>query len=146
MIYLGKNPVGFADRHFLSAQGTFTGDGTNSVALSLGFKPDFVYIWADVNYSESGWQGIGHVIVHRGDLIHTIRHASETATSSAGVTYWLTTGNGDFGISNNAPTNGFYGSYSDGTLTLTNKSSSAQASFINSKTYKWVAFRSGGES
>ena len=145
MIYLGNKPVGFADRHFLSASGTFTGDGTSAKTLAIGVKPDILMIWADVDYSESGWSGVGQVVVRRGAMLAVNRHNGTTATTATNNYYWLTSTSGDFGNASEAPSNTFYGTYSDGTLALTNKTSAEGTRFSSRRTYRWAAFGLGGE-
>lgn len=145
MIYLGNKPVGFADRHFLSASGTFTGDGNSSHAFSIGFKPDIFLVESDANYSTAGWAGIGHVLVRRGEYLVCIRHNNTTATTVTNTHNWLNETSGDFGNASEATQYAFYGTYADGTLTLTNKTDGAGTRFTNGRAYRWTAIYLGGE-
>ena len=121
--------------------GTFTGDQTNSVTLPIGFAPDVLVIHADVDYYTSGWVGVGAVFVSKGMFSAVIRHNNTTAALAASNAYGFKQNDGDYGISQNAAQYTFYGTYTDGNLTLTNSANSAGTQFINNMEYTWDAYK-----
>ena len=119
--------------------GTFTGDGTISVSLSIGFAPDIAVISSDQDYSQSGWAGVGDIVIIKGDISFLGRHNATSATAIRAE------GNpsmdGAYGSSSTAPTYAAYGTYSDGALTVTNKNNATGTVFVNGVTYSWVAVK-----
>lgn len=119
--------------------GTFTGDGTINAALSIGFEPDIVVIASGQDYATSGWAGVGDIIIIKGNVSFIGRHNSATATAI--------TANGNpnmgnaYGDTSTAPNYTPYGTYSGGTLSISNKNDGAGTRFGNGTTYTWYAVK-----
>lgn len=121
--------------------GTFVGNGKNSVTIPLGFEPDILIIHSAVDYYTSGWVGVGDVCVSKSMYSIVVRHNNTTVSYAVPNVYPFNQGDGDYGNSQNAPQYTFYGSYSDGNLTLTNKGNLAGTCFINGTEYTWDAYK-----
>lgn len=124
------------------ASGTFTGDGTINVTLSLGFAPDVVMIASGLDYTVAGWAGIGDAAFIKGVCTYLKRHNTTTATtpttngnSTPGIT------GGDYGTQETASSYQAYATYADGNFTISNYSNGTGTKFINGHTYTWKAFK-----
>ena len=121
--------------------GTFTGDGTMNASLSIGFEPDIVLVESDVDYSVSGWQGVGHVFIWRGVTTGVKRHPNTTTTSATTNMNPFVDATYPYGRADTAGSYQIYCSYGDGVLSLTNKNDGVGTRYINGKTYNWTAIK-----
>lgn len=121
--------------------GTFVGDGTKEVNLSVGFEPDVIVIDSGLDPSQSGYTGLIVVAIAKNVFTVNNTHNSDTDTQNARTIYGslLNKGWGDnkVGAYRNVAT------YANGVLKVTNatNSPSAQYCFINAQTYTWVAYK-----
>ena len=122
------------------ASGVFTGDGTNSVSIQIPFKPDVLVIAAGLDYSTSGWAGVGDAIMCRRKVSVIVRHSNATATGPSANAYPIYDNDGEFGSRDKAQQYTFYGNYNNGVMTLTNIASVPGTAFINNQQYTWDAY------
>lgn len=140
MIYLGNQAVGVAVDG-KSVNGTFTGDGTQSVSLNIGFAPSMLIINSGLDYSVTGWVGIGDIVFEKGRLAFDSYHSNDTVNAptvqineKVGGTY------GDYGSYSSAGTYRAYGEYSNGAFTVYTKGNAANMKFISGQAYSWKAY------
>ena len=136
--------MGMAGGNARVATGTFSNNGTASVSLNIGFEPDVVYIscgYGSTEYATAGWIGCAFLCIVKNETMLYYRHNNDTSTMlSVGVNTNLGGNHGAYG-GIDAPTQNFYGTYSDGVLTVENRSpNTAYTHFIPSEVYTWVAF------
>lgn len=118
--------------------GTFTGDGTNSVQLNIGFEPDVVVIDSGIDYSVAGVAGILAITIAKGIVITNVTHNSTSATSFSGTLNVMKPTQDPWGA-DSATTNQNYCTYSNGVLTITNATDGARTHFSNGQTFTWFA-------
>lgn len=119
--------------------GTFTGDGKINAALNIGFEPDIVEIVSSKDYAASGWAGVGDIVIIKNNISFIGRHNSTSATA---VTVNANPNmDGAYGSSSTAPNYTPYGTYSSGTLTVSNKNDGVGTRFRSGVTYSWHAFK-----
>lgn len=123
-----------------SKSGTFTGDGTASVILDIGFEPDVVVINSNLQWNVAGYTGLINVLAIKGVAIDNACHTSNTATNLNGTLNVPRTGQDPWGA--NCTSNNNYCTYSDGKLTVTNYSPTAERNyFVNNQQYEWTAYK-----
>jgi len=122
------------------ATGTFTGDGTISVALNIGFEPDAVIIDSGLDYSVAGVAGILAISIAKGIVITNVTHNSTSITSFSGTLNVMKPSEDPWGA-DSATTNQNYCTYSDGVLTITNVTDGARTRFSNGQQFSWVAYK-----
>ena len=122
MIYLGNQAVGVGVGG-LAKSGTFTGNGTITQALDVGFEPDVIVVDSDLDFSVAGWQGIKCVTIVKGVMTVNFVHTNTTTTSSSTYNTPITSTDDPWGESAGAYRS--CASYADGVLTLTNKTNNA---------------------
>jgi hypothetical protein len=137
MIYLGNSPVGVAS-YSKRATGTFTGDGTATATLNIGFKPETVLVKSDQDYSQTGWAGVGHATLGRyvGSCIW--RHNNSSASTAGSTAFFF--GNYEYGNPETTASYVMYAVYSEGVLTLKNSSPGNGTKFLSGVTYTWEAY------
>lgn len=121
--------------------GTFTGDGTSSVALPIGFEPDILIMDTPVAWDESGWSGTGILTIAKGIYTIATRHSTTNSATVGNVVYIFNSSDGDYGNSDNANAYAFYCSYSNGVFTIENKTPGNATRFISGNTYTWKAYK-----
>lgn len=121
-------------------RGTFTGDGTATVALQTGFEPDVIVIDSGASVDVAGFQGLIAVCIVKGVFGINYYHNADTdnverqfnGAVKSGADPWC----GDLGAYRS------YAIYSSGVLTVTNKTpSNANLYFANGQTYTWTAYK-----
>lgn len=137
MIYLGNQAVGITNSMRFTS-GTFTGNGTSTVALNIGFKPEAVAIKSNLDYTQTGWSGVGHVLLYRNVGSCIWRHNNTSASAAGGTTFFF--GNYEYGNPETTASYVLYAEYSDGVLTLKNSSPGAGTKFVNDIEYTWEAY------
>lgn len=125
-----------------TASGKFVGAANYTQTFNLGFKPDLIAIKSNVDYYTAGWVGIGHAFIVKNSIALIVRH-NNTSTDSPLITSNALLGGeygeyGDIGVSGTAKP---YGTYSNGTFTLTNTQNLAATRFIADQEYEWVAIQ-----
>ena len=121
--------------------GTFVGDGTKEVDLSIGFEPDVIIINSGLDSSQSGYTGLIVVAIAKDVFTVNNTHNSDTDTQNARTIYGSLLnkglGNNTVGAYRNIAT------YANGVLNVTNATAnpSAQYCFINGQTYTWKAYK-----
>lgn len=121
--------------------GNFTGDGTSSVALQIGFEPDVIVISAPVDWNSSGWAGAGLVGIAKGIFTCGARHSSTGIANVGYIVYCLDATTGDYGNAETAPNGAYYGSYSNGAFTITNSAPANGNRFMSGTVYTWDAYK-----
>ena len=121
--------------------GTFVGDGTKEVDLSIEFEPDVIIIDSGLDPSQSGYTGLIVVAIVKNVFTVNNTHSSDTDTQNARTIYgsllnkgW---GNTAIGAYRNIAT------YANGILNVTNATAnpSLQYRFIDGQTYTWKAYK-----
>lgn len=121
--------------------GSFVGDGTKEVDLSIEFEPDVIIIDSGLDPSQSGYTGLIVVAIAKNVFTANNTHNSDTDTQNARTIYgsllnkgWGTT---TVGAYRNIAT------YASGILKVTNATNnpSAQYCFINGQAYTWTAYK-----
>lgn len=121
--------------------GSFVGDGTKEVDLSVGFEPDVIIIDSGLDPSQSGYTGLIVVAIAKNIFTVNNTHNSDTNTQNARTIYgsllnkgWGTTMVGAY---RNIAT------YANGILNVTNATAnpSLQYRFIEGQTYTWKAYK-----
>lgn len=135
MIYLGDKPVGVAVGG-KSASGTFTGDGTKTQEIDIGFEPDVIVVDSDLDVSEAGWTGNKSIVIARKVLSSNCLHTSATATS--GNVQGMPLSPEDPWGENISTAYKTTASYSNGILTISNVSAMY---FVSGAQYSWAAYR-----
>ena len=125
-----------------SKSGTFTGDGTKSVDLQIGFEPDVIVIDSGLHTNVAGPVGLYLVTLVKNIFTLNATHNSTTDTNSGRTMYGQLIGYGWGSIG----TIGAYrniASYNNGVLTISNatNSPSEQYRFIEGQTYTWTAYK-----
>ena len=121
-------------------RGTFTGDGTATVALQTGFEPDVIVIDSGTDTVVAGFQGLVSVGMARGVFSINYYHNSDTDTTERNYNYSYRR-NGDPWF-NDAGAYRSCASYLGGVLTVTNRTTNnANVYFANGQTYTWTAYK-----
>ena len=124
-----------------SKSGTFTGDGTKTTALQIGFEPDVIIINSGLPTNVAGPVGLYMVAIAKNVFTLNASHNSTTDTNAArtmfGQLYNSGWGDGTLGSYRNNAT------YENGVLTISNTtaSPSAQYYFIEGHSYTWTAYK-----
>ena len=120
--------------------GTFTGDGTANVALNIGFEPDAIIIDSGLNTAIAGTQGILGIYLVKGIFTMNFYHNSSTDNTERQYAKKITSTEDAWGGSSGAYRS--YATYSNGTLTITNKTpSNDNVKLINGQAYSWTAYK-----
>lgn len=119
--------------------GTFTGDGTNSVTINLGFEPDVVVVDSDLDLSQAGWIGLKCAVIVKNVLTVNALHGNDTTTNASVYNHSIVPGNDAWGGSCGSYRN--YVTYSNGVVTVTNKSNNDSVKFISGQTYTWTVYK-----
>lgn len=124
-----------------SKTGTFLGDGTKEVALSVGFEPDVIIIDSGLSTAAAGPVGLYIVAIAKNQFTLNVTHNSVTDTNAARTIFGqlLNSGWGDRNL-------GAYRNkavYQGGILTVTNVTAnpSEQYRFIDEQEYTWTAYK-----
>ena len=121
--------------------GSFVGDGTKEVNLSVEFEPDVIVINSGLDPSQSGYTGLIVVAIAKNVFTVNNTHNSDTDTQNARTIYgsllnkgW---GSNAVGAYRNIAT------YANGILNVTNATANPQLQyrFIEGQTYTWVAYK-----
>lgn len=121
--------------------GSFVGDGTKEVDLSIEFEPDVIIIDSGLDPSQSGYIGLIVVAIVKNVFTINNTHNSKTDTNNARTIYssllnkgW---GNTAVGTYRNIAT------YANGVLNVTNATANPmlQYRFIEGQTYTWKAYK-----
>lgn len=122
--------------------GTFLGNGTKEVSLSIGFEPDVIIIDSGLATNVAGPVGLYSVAIAKNHFTLNVTHNSTTDTNAVRTIFGqlLNMGWGDnstIGAYRNTAT------YQDGILTVTNVTYSppAQYLFIADQEYSWTAYK-----
>lgn len=121
--------------------GIFMGNGTPSVQIQTGFAPDVLIIESDVDYSQAGWTGIGHVVIAKGVMSLVMRHNSTSTETAANNIYPIVNTGTDYGDAEIAKQYCIYGNYSDGVIALDNYSVGVGVTFNSGRQYTWTAYK-----
>lgn len=124
-----------------SKSGTFLGDGTKEVALTVGFEPDVIIIDTGLPLNVEGPVGLYAVAIAKNKFSLNTTHNSTTDTQQRTIFGQLL--NAGWG---NTTTLGAYRSmavYQGGVLTVTNVTAnpSQQYRFIDGQEYTWTAYK-----
>lgn len=122
-----------------SKSGSFTGDGTITTVLDIGFEPDVIVIDSGIDYTTPSAQGLLMVAIAKGKFTLNFYHNSTTDVTSHNYPFDIISGTDSWGADSGAFRN--YCIYSDGVLTVTNKTNHANVVFINGQTYNWTAYK-----
>ena len=133
--------MGMAGGIMRYASGSFEGDDTSSVQIQIGFEPDFLVIESDVDYSEAGWTGVGHVVIVKGIISSIIRHNNTTVSNAVVNTYPIVETGTDYGDATSVPAYCIYGTYANGSITLTNQNKGVGVLFVDGRQYTWKAYK-----
>lgn len=121
--------------------GSFVGDGTKEVDLSIEFEPDVIIIDSGLDPSQSGYIGLIVVAIVKNVFTINNTHNGKTDTNNARTIYgsllnkgW---GNTAVGTYRNIAT------YANGVLNVTNATANPQLQyrFIEGQTYTWKAYK-----
>ena len=120
--------------------GTFTGDDSATVNLQTGFEPDVVTITSNTSPAEAGFQGLILVSVAKGVVSYNFYHNSDSDANERQYGYGYRPGSdpwfNDAGAYRNCV------SYSNGTTTVTNKTTNnANVYFADGVEYTWAAYK-----
>ena len=119
--------------------GTFTGDSTITTVLDIGFEPDVIVIDSGLDLSVAGWQGLACVVIIKDVLTFNYYHNSTTDTNERTYNSSIKSNQDQWGASSGAYRN--YAIFSDGKMTVTNKTNNANVSFVNGQNYSWTAYK-----
>ena len=120
------------------ASGTFTGDGTKSVQLNIGFEPDVVVIDSGLDYSVAGIAGVLAISIAKGSVIANVTHNNTGSTTYSGTLNVMKLSEDKWGA-DSAGVNMTYCTYSDGVLTINNYTDGERTRFSNGQTFAWFA-------
>lgn len=124
-----------------SKNGTFTGNGTKTVTLQIGFEPDVIIINSGLPLNAAGPVGLYMVAIAKNVFTLNASHNSTTDINATrtmfGQLYGTGWGNNTLGAYRNTAT------YGNGVLTVTNITNSpgAQYLFIEGQEYTWTAYK-----
>ena len=117
--------------------GSFIGDGTTTVELDVGFKPDIVIIDCDLNFSTEGWVGAKNITIVRNTIVYQSRHNNATSTTpNTSINYKIGGEYPEYGAAESQ-----YGIYENGKFTIVHPNSTIIYRFITDQTYNWVAIK-----
>lgn len=122
-----------------SKSGSFAGDGTITTVLDIGFEPDVIVVESGLDISVAGFQGVILVAIVKGVMTFNYYHNSATDTSVRTMNDFIRPNQDAWGADSGAYRN--YALYSDGKLTVTNKTNNSNFVFINGQTYNWTAYK-----
>ena len=120
--------------------GTFVGEGKVTTKFYVGFKPDIVYASNDYLFAESGWAGIGTLVIIRNLLCAHGRHNNTSASYLNAMLARLTDDSPEYGSKSASFT---YGLYDDktGEFTISNGTNNSAYFFVEGATYNWTAIK-----
>lgn len=120
--------------------GTFVGEGKVTTEFYVGFKPDIVYASNGYSFAESGWAGIGALVIIRNLLCAHGRHNNTSVSYLSAMFARLTDATPEYGSKSASLT---YGSYDDetGEFTISNGTNNAAYFFVEGATYNWTAIK-----
>lgn len=123
-----------------SASGTFVGNGTSTISLPIGFEPDVVIVTV-IGYdpTEAGWVGEWGMCICKNKFGMDARHNSSSGTTLNNTINYRYGGE----FPSYGATDGYYqiyGSYDNGSFTISNSSKTVLTSFISGATYTWEAY------
>lgn len=120
--------------------GTFTGDGTATVQIDIGFEPDCIIVDSGISTGTAGTQGLLCVALVKGSLSINYYHNSSTDTSERTYNKRINSNDEPWGGDGGAYRS--IASYSNGVFTVSNKTlNNANVYFINNQTYSWTAYK-----
>lgn len=122
-----------------SKSGSFVGDGTITTVLDIGFEPDVIVVESGLDVSVAGFQGVMLVVIAKGVMTFNYYHNSATDTNVRTYNDFIRPNQDAWGANSGAYRN--YALYSDGKLTITNRTNNANVVFINGQTYNWTAYK-----
>lgn len=122
-----------------SKSGSFVGDGAITAVLDIGFEPDVIVIESGLDVSVAGFHGVMLVVIAKGVMTFNYYHNSATDTNARTYNDFIRPNQDAWGANSGAYRN--YALYSDGKLTVTNKTDNANVVFINGQTYNWTAYK-----
>lgn len=121
-----------------SKSGSFTGDGTFSVQLPIGFEPDVIVIDSGIDYSTPSQNGLLSVVIVRGVMTINYYHNSDTDIVGHNYNAQIKSDQDPFG--GNVGAFRSYAIYSNGVLTITSKNSGNNQRFIDGVQYSWTVY------
>ena len=119
-----------------SVTGTISGSGTNVLEISCNFEPDLIWVYTDMS-DDASKRGVASFIIIKDSMLQLLIYGSANNTD-VGIYDHLTSITG-YGDVENA-----YGTYSNGTLTLTTVGKSSSLRFLSGQTYTYELKTLGG--
>ena len=121
-------------------EGTFTGNGTKTTTISIGFEPDVLVIESDLDPSVAWGGGVGFIAFIKNRATLNYYHNSDTATAWTATVLMLDDNSNPYGEGGTGSYRSI-GTYQNGSFTIDNITNNYRVNLVSGTTYRWKAYK-----